>query len=471
MSKEEEIGLDTENDDLFEDSDLFDDNNVSFDDDFLEDEDDKNDTFDDDFLEDDSEKEESFDDDFLEDGESEEIFESSEEIDDTSSPSEDNDVFSNIEKEESKIEESSLQEKDEEITKQNVIQDESSDDEDNEGEEEIEEVSQTQAKPSNSNGSDIKKLIVAMSVASVVSISTSWFLFGNTEAFSDLGDLKIGLLENTSTINLLENKIKETSAAVSNSKLANKTISDRALFLEDQIKELRLNDDKSKATLQKMISVVVNNRNDLSEVNKALSNLPKSNTSVAQRVVELEAKLKEMGSLKYLTSTLSDLKTAVKNQQTSISGIQRDVKKNLSNITKTKRDYQNINKKALKNAQSVAENRKGIRNNGQRIAGEASVKDLLKQSQSASKEVRAVSLLFDNDKTVEVQDYNKTGYYIVGSIDSVMFYIEEVQSNGKKEIITYSLSDHLPGYGIITEIKENGFVNTESGVVKNTNKK
>jgi hypothetical protein len=466
MSKEEEIGLDTENDDLFEDSDLFDDNNVSFDDDFLEDEDDKNDTFDDDFLEDDSEKEESFDDDFLEDNEPEDLFESSEE-EDVSSASEDNDVFSNIEKEETKIEEPIEQE---EPTKQNIVQDESNDDEDDDEEEE-EVAAKPQAKQSNSNGSDIKKLIVAMGVASVVSISTSWFLFGNTEAFSDLGDLKIGLLENTSTINLLENKLKETSAAVSNSKLANKAISDRSLFLEEQIEELRFNDDKSKATLQKMISVVVNNRNDLSEVNKALSKLPKSNTNVAQRIVELEAKLKEMGSLKYLTSTLGDLKKAVKNQQASISGIQRDVKKNLSNITKTKRDYQNINKKALKNAQSVAENRKGIRNNGQRIAGEASVKDLLKQSQSASKEVRAVSLLFDNDKTVEVQDYNKTGYYIVGSIDSVMFYIEEVQSNGKKEIITYSLSDNLPGYGIITEIKENGFVNTESGVVKNTNKK
>jgi hypothetical protein len=47
------IDLDTENDDLFEDSDLFDDNIVSFDDDLLENDDQEEETFDDDFLKDD----------------------------------------------------------------------------------------------------------------------------------------------------------------------------------------------------------------------------------------------------------------------------------------------------------------------------------------------------------------------------------------------------------------------------------
>lgn len=319
----------------------------------------------------------------------------------------------------------------------------------------------------NSSGNNVKNLLIAMGLCIATSITSS-FLIINMSGFNknDLNEIKnkFGVFE--SNLTLLENQSKRVEATVENSELKkdnlNKQYNEVLDILntsnkkiDNNINYIKILANSSKQSMQK-----------IEEMEKFISSLPKTSVDLIKKLENLEKKMNDIGTLDKLDDEFTALKTEIQSQRKNIVAMENKLKKNSADIEKNKIANLEVKDKVLKNSQTIAENRKGIRNNTQKMNGEDSVKDLLKKVQdSNSKEVRAVTLLYDNNRKIEVED-NKKGYKIMGSIASEVFFVD----NGTDEPSEYYIGDYLDGYGKIIKINHDGIIETENGFVRNLNK-
>lgn len=442
---------DNDADDMFAEFDDDESNDEVLDDDFLSGSDDD----DDDFLKEEEEKEEDF---FS--NENDDIFseEKEEKNSDTSDIFEDNTLEEEEpvvtqddpiqEKETPKVEEESAKQDPEELKE--------------EEKEETPKVEKNKNKETVENKSGAKAIAISVAIASAISMGGSYGLFSYMNPTNEINEMRTAFNDNKGEMDILRNAVLQAETSAKNVNFEMDALSSKV----DKIDNLEQESKKVKKLISLTIQKANKNERSYDAINKKIDALPNSTIQVAQKIVALEKKLSELDNFDEYKEMLSGVKVAVRKQQNDISNLKKKVKTNMSNIKKSNVAYRDLNEKALKNAQKITQNIKGIRNVNQKVMGESSVKDLLKQSQSSSsKDVRAVSLLFDNNKTVEINNDN-IGYNIIGSIENEAFYVEE--SNG--EITSYEIGDYLDGYGRVKAIKDNKIVETDAGVVKNTNK-
>jgi hypothetical protein len=307
-----------------------------------------------------------------------------------------------------------------------------------------------------------KSVMISVVISSVISISGSYALLYKNNNDLEIKNVMENSEKNSSSLLSMENRVLNSIESTKNVNYEIDILSKKI----EKIAEL----EKQSDTLKKYISLTFKkarkNENEYTSLNKKINDLPNSTIQISQKIVELEAKLLKLKDYDEYKTMLNGVKKAIRTQQNDIASIKKKVKINQANANKSKVAYEDINNKALQNAQKITQNIKGIRNVNQKVMGESSVKDLLKRSLSESKDVRTVSLLFDNNKTVQIDNNNNIGYNIVGSIESEIFYIED-EKNG---LIIYEIGDNLEGYGLIKEIKSNRVIITERGIVRNTNK-
>ena len=309
-------------------------------------------------------------------------------------------------------------------------------------------------------GFNIKSVIAVAAITSLVSMGGSYALLNDSNKDEKLNKILSVAEKNQTDLVSMENTVLNAVESSQNLNYEMALIKKKQKDIENIEGEV----NSLKKYMVSTIKRVNSNKSAYSKLNTKINNLPSSNVQIAEKLVELEKSLSKLDNYDQYQETIKGLKKAVRNQQNNIDSMKKKVKTNMAKINKSEIAYKDINQKALKNAQKITQNIKGIRNVNQKVMGESSVKDLLRKTDSASKDVRAVSLLFDNNKTIEVQNEN-IGYNIIGSIVSEIFFVLEEDGS----LTSYEIGGFIEGYGIIRDIRENKVIETDAGIIYNTN--
>ena len=318
-------------------------------------------------------------------------------------------------------------------------------------------------KKENSNNNFLT-IFMAMIITSLLSISGSWFLINHINKDENkINDIKNDLDIQKGLIVKIQNDSIKVKSTLENSELIKENIKREFSEIKESFEKEIENKKNNKKYFEILLASNSKNIKDINEIKEKIENLPISTGQIEKRFISLENEIKNNGTNKSITIELASLKEEIKKQKEQIADITDEKRRNDADLNKIRYEYNELKQKTFKNSQYIAENRKAVKNNLNKINGESDVKNLLEQAQ-ASKDVRAVSLLFDKNRVINIES-EKKGYKIIGSIASEVVFIDD----GNDDHSTYHIGDYLDGYGKILKIGDNGTVETENGIVKNLN--